>query len=113
MKTKDIEPGGLYDVRLPEWLAGTPGGSSVIRARVLRAGFHYDVEVTTGSMIRGAPFKRTHRSEYANGVEVEWERQDVPSHNRYWRKRGIPETVHPGRGIVNASAVKRRIEEDE
>lgn len=102
MKTKDIEVGKTYLVRLTERQGMVYRGCDV-RAKVVRVGFRYDVEYVHGSAIRGAPFKRQVESTHANGVEVEWEDQEVETpylrHARFGQCR-------KGRAIVNARAVK-------
>lgn len=104
MKTSAIKPNGKYQVRLTEEQSLVYRGCEV-EATVIRAGFHYDVEYTTGSAIRGAPFHRTQKSEHPQGVEVVWETQEVWSN---LRNRGIngKQRVQAGRAIVNARAVE-------
>lgn len=104
MKTKDIEVGQTYVVRLSERQSLIYLGCDV-DARVLRAGFHYEVEYVKGSAIRGAPFVTYRQSEHPNGVEVEWDDQEVWSNKRDWKQ----ETVRRGRAIVNARAVQFEI----
>jgi hypothetical protein len=105
MRTKDIEVGKTYNLRLSEEQSLIYQGCDVV-ARVLRAGFHYEVRYSTGSAVRGAPFVTYRQSEHPNGVEVEWERQEVWSNRRH-RNR---EYVGAGRAIVNARAVEFEIE---
>lgn len=105
MKTKDIEVGKTYLVHLTELQSMIYGGCHV-EARVVRAGFHYDVEYRQASRVRGAPYVRYQQSEHANGVEVKWDRQEVESNRRNWET----EFVNAGRAIVNARAVRFEIE---
>jgi len=100
MNTKDIEPDRQYLVHLSEDESLVYRGCTVV-ATVLRAGFHYEVCHTRGSMVRGAPFVSYRQSEHPNGVEVKWERQDVPSARRH---AGV-EHVGAGKAIINARAV--------
>lgn len=105
MRTADIQPGKTYCVRLTELQSSVYQGCEV-EAKVLRAGFHYDVDYSHGSRIRGAPINWTQRSEHPNGVEVEWERQQVPDNRPYGRRKGFTDTCMAGRAIVNARAVQ-------
>lgn len=101
MRTKDIEVGKTYLVRLSEQQSMIYLGCEV-EARVLRAGFHYEVEHRRGSAIRGAPFVTYRQSEHPNGVEVQWDDQEVWSNKRDRHKQ----TVRGSRAIVNARAVE-------
>lgn len=102
MKTSDIKPGMYALVRLTEEQSVVYRGCEVV-AKVLRAGFHYDVTYVKGSMVRGAPFYRTQRSRLPQGVEIEWVEQYTDGSYRRDRSR---ERCGAGRAIVNARAVK-------
>jgi hypothetical protein len=102
MRAKDIEPGKRYIVRLSEDQSLVFRGCKV-EATVLRAGFHYDVERTRGSMVRGASFTDVTRSEHPSGVEVSWEAQDVESVRRHMRN----ERATAGSAVINARSVLR------
>lgn len=101
MRTAEIIPGRTYVVHVDERTSLIYGGCDLV-ARVVCAGFHYDVETVTASAVRGAPFKRSSPSLHAQGVEVEWDEQEVWSNRRGFGR----ERVHPGRAIVNARAVR-------
>ncbi len=106
MKTADIKPGGRYRVRLSEEQSLIYLGCDVT-ATVLRAGFHYDVTQRRGSMVRGAPYVTEQKSEHANGVEVQWETQEVASNRRHAKT----ETVSADRAILGARSVRYAIED--
>ena len=108
MKTKDIKPGKKYLVHVSEEDSLVYGGTD-LEATVIRAGFHYEVTRVRGSMIRGAPFYDTKLSEYPNGVEVEWEKQEVWSNQRGRKKENAP----AGRAIINARQVEFELSESE
>lgn len=100
MRTQEIKPDGVYVVKLSERDSVIYGGCEA-EARVIRAGFHYTVERTRASRVRGAPFHDRRESEYPTGVEIEWDAQDVRSNRRGWDT----EKLHPGRAIINARQV--------
>jgi hypothetical protein len=103
VRVKDIKVGGTYVVHLDERTAGVYKGTNV-EARVIRAGFHYEVETVTGTMVRGAPMHRYHESEHPVGVEIEWDEQEVETGHRHRSLRN--QRIRPGRATVNARQVK-------
>jgi len=106
MKTSEIIPGHKYSVRLSEDQSLVYRGCTA-KATVIRAGFHYDVTYTRGSMVRGAPFQTEQSSTHATGVEVEWDTQQVDSLRRGFKD----ERLAAGRDIVNARAVRWALDE--
>lgn len=105
MRIADIQPGRTYRVHVSERDSLIYRGCD-LTARVVRAGFHYEVDRLTASRVRGAPFHRRHTSAHPTGVEVEWDEQEVYSR----RPRTDTERVLPGRAIVTANAVRCEVD---